>query len=84
MLNTEPTTKPFIIQTSDVNPRYHMEFMDAIMKREPITLRHLTTAGRLKFESVERNQFYLASYRGRPFWYYTGEAWCTIDDPKYV
>ena len=84
MLNTEPTTKPFIIQTSDVNPRYHMEFMDAIMKREPITLRHLTTAGRLKFASVERNRFYLASYRGRPFWYYRGEGWVNLDEPKYV
>ena len=84
MLNLKRTTKSFIIQTSDVNPRYHMEFIDAIMKREPITLRHLTTDGRLKFEGLERNQFYLASYRGRPFWYYTGRGWCAIDDPKYV
>ena len=84
MLNLKRTTKRFIIQTSDVNPRYHMEFIDAVMKREPITLRHLTTAGRLKFESVERNQFYLASYRGRPFWYYTGRGWGAIDDFKYV
>ena len=83
-LDPKPTTNPIIIQSTHVNPRYYSEFIDAVEKREPITYRHLTREGHLKLAGLERNRFYLISYRNRPFWYYTGEGWVNLDEPKYV